>query len=244
VAHSLMLVDDSPAVHRLVEQAAQDEGFATAWFKDGSSALAAAGQTAPSVIVAEFGVAGTTFISFCERLAGLELQPTPPIIALISPGDRFDEAELRFLGVKAFLQKPLQRNDVLQAVKQIATALGQPAAAPSGGKPKAASPPPTPAKAAPAAPASPGAPPETIVRELEQRLPGLLRDLLPEQIQKAYPREDMILIAIEAVQQAIPDIAAQLVADITPLVQRQVAETTARLVKESLESHKPGTTGS
>lgn len=240
MAHTLMLVDDSPAVHRLVDQAARDEGFATAWFKDGSSALAAAGQTAPSVIVAEFGVAGTTFISFCERLAGLELQPTPPIIALISPADRFDEAELRFLGVKAFLHKPLQRNDVLQAVKQIATTLGQPAAAPSGGKPKAGSAP-APARTAPAEAADPGALPETIAREVERRLPGVLRDLLPEQIQKAYPREDMILIAIEAVQQSIPDIAAQLVADIKPLVQRQVAEMTERLVKESLESHKPGT---
>lgn len=241
MAHTLMLVDNSPAVHRLVEQASQDEGFATAWFKDGSSALAAAGQTAPSVIVAEFDVAGTTFVSFCERLAGLELQPTPPIIALVSPSDRFDEAELRFLGVKAFLQKPLQRNDVLQAVKQIATTLGPPPAAPAGGKPKAA---PAPAQAAPAAAADPGALAQTIAREVEQRLPGLLRDLLPEQIPKAYPREDMILLAIEAVQQSIPDIAAQLVADIKPHVQRQVAEMTERLVKESLERHKPGTTAS
>jgi len=231
-----MLVDNSPAVHRLVEQASRTEGFETEWFKDGASALDAATQGAPAVIVAGYDVVGTTFISFCERLAGLELQPSPPIIALISPSDKFDEAELRFLGVKAFLQKPLRRNDVAEAVKDIATTLGsQPAVTPAA-KPAAA---PSPAAAQTASEAPP-APPEALAgaaaSEVQRHLEDIVRRLLPEQIGKAYPREDMILIAMEAVQQAIPDIAAQLVADVKPLVQRQVAEIAERLVKESIET--------
>lgn len=239
--HRLMLVDNSPAVHRLVEQASQGEGFETDWFKDGASALDAAVQAVPSLIVAGYDVEGTTFVSFCERLAGLELQPSPPIIALISPSDHFDEAELRFLGVKAFLQKPLQRNDVQQAVKQIAATLGPGRPAAREGRKSAVSPEQAPNTPAPPS-LSPDAVAETVTREVQAQLERVVRSLLPEQIGKAYPREDMILIAIEAVQQAIPDIAAQLIADMKPIIQQQVADLTERLVRESLLGiRKPGT---
>lgn len=239
MSQRLMLVDNSPAVHRLVEQASQAEGFETEWFKDGAAALDAAAQGVPAVIVAGYDAVGTTFISFCERLAGLELQPSPPIIALISPSDKFDEAELRFLGVKAFLQKPLRRNDVLQAVKDIASTLGSQPAVKAAAKPASA--PATAQAASEAPPAPPQALTVAVASEVQRQLEDIVRRLLPEQIGKAYPREDMILIAMEAVQQAIPDIAAQLVADVKPLVQRQVAEITERLVKESLEAgRRPG----
>jgi CheY-like chemotaxis protein len=232
VPHKLMLLDPSPAVQRLVEQAALADGFETTCFKDTAAALDAVGQLKPSVIVAAYELAGTTFISFCERLAGMEFQPNPPIVALVSPSDRFDEPELRFLGVKAFLQKPLQRDDVAHVIKQLGSALG-----PAEAVPHKSSPAREPAAAKePPRQASSGEIQELVAREVSQHLSRLLQAELPAQIAKVYPREDMTMIAMDAVQQAIPDIAAQLISNMTPIIQQQVAELTERLVKEAVEA--------
>jgi CheY-like chemotaxis protein len=234
VAHKLMLLDPSPAVQRLVEQAAQADGFETTCFKDTASALDAVGELKPSVIIAAYELAGTTFISFCERLAGMEFQPNPPIVALVSPSDRFDEPELRFLGVKAFLQKPLQRDDVLHVIKQLGSALAPAQAGPqqAGATPRIQAK----AEKEPARQASSEDIRDLVAREVGQHLQRILPAELPAQIAKAYPREDMTMIAMDAVQQAIPDIAAQLISNLRPIIQQQVAEMTERLVKEAVEA--------
>lgn len=233
MAHKLMLLDPSPAVQRLVEQAAQADGFETTCFKDTAAALDAVGQLNPSVIIAAYELAGTTFISFCERLAGMEFQPNPPIVALVSPSDRFDEPELRFLGVKAFLQKPLQRDDVAHVIKQLGNTL-----APAQAGQQSSSTPRAPARAEkePARQASSEDIRDLVAREVGQHLQRILQAELPAQIAKAYPREDMTMIAMDAVQQAIPDIAAQLISNMRPIIQQQVAELTERLVKEAVEA--------
>lgn len=44
----------------------------------------------------------------------------------------------------------------------------------------------------------------------------------------------MTLIAMEAVQQALPDISHQLIADLKPMIQERITEIAERLVKELL----------
>lgn len=124
MATRLLAVDADPAVQSLVEQSIVPLGLVATCFKDAVTALDAIGRLKPALVIADYRLTGGTFISFCERLAGMELAPSPPIVALICPGDRFDEAELRFLGVKSFVHKPLQPDDLLQAIRQLCTELG------------------------------------------------------------------------------------------------------------------------
>nr|MBI3612629.1 response regulator [Nitrospirota bacterium] len=225
MAIRLLAVDADPAVQSLVEQSILPLGLVVTCFKDAVTALDAIGRLKPALVIADHRLTGATLISFCERLAGMELTPSPPIVALISPGDQFDEGELRFLGVKSFVHKPLQPDALLQAIRQLCTDLGLRLATPkernAAGHSQA-----TASESAALA--------EVVAREVGRQLPRLLQAELPSQIAKAYPSEDMTLIAMEAVQQALPDISHQLIADLKPMIQERVAEITERLVKELL----------
>jgi len=222
----LLLVDGDPAVQRLIEHTTLSLGLDAACFKDAVTALDAIGRLKPALVIASYRLTGATFISFCERLAGMELTPSPPIVALVSPEDQFDEAELRFLGVKSFVHKPLQSDDLLQAIRPLCTELGLRLANPKD--PDAA----RPAQATASGSADLA---ELVAREVGKQLPRLLQAELPSQVVQAYPREDMTLIAMEAVQQALPDISHQLIADIKPMIQERVTEITERLVRELIE---------
>lgn len=225
MATRLLAVDADPAVQSLVEQSIVPLGLVVTCFKDAVTALDAIGRLKPALVIADYRLTGGTFISFCERLAGMELAPSPPIVALICPGDRFDEAELRFLGVKSFVHKPLQPDDLLQAIRQLCTELGL--SLPHAKERNAARP-------AQTTSSESAALAEAVAREVGRQLPRLLQAELPSQIAKAYPREDMTLIAMEAVQQALPDISHQLIADLKPMIQERITEIAERLVKELL----------
>jgi len=222
----LLLVDADPAVQRLVEQTTLSLGLDVVCFKDAVTALDAIGRLKPSLVIADYRLSGATFISFCERLAGMELAPSPPIMALVSPGDQFDEAELRFLEVKSFVQKPPLPDTLLQAIRHLCAELGLKLAHP---KEREA------ARSDQATPSGSAELAELIAREVGQQLPRLLQAELPSQIARAYPREDMTLIAMEAVQQALPDISHQLIADLKPMIQERATEITERLVQELIE---------
>jgi CheY-like chemotaxis protein len=115
----LLLIDSSPAVQRLVEQASSPEGYEVVAFKDGASALDAGKGLQPHIVIVDFNLEDMTFPDFCERLHRLDVLPDTPIISLVSSADRVDEKQLQGLGVKAFLKKPLQAEDLLLVVKKL-----------------------------------------------------------------------------------------------------------------------------
>jgi CheY-like chemotaxis protein len=138
VTNRLFVVDASPAVHRLVEQASGEDHEVLA-FKDGPSALEAAKERTPGLIVADYHLEGIAFTAFCEGLKNPDVEGAPAIIALVNFSDRIDEEQLRPLGVKAFLKKPLQADHLLQAMKNIRQGEGRPGK--GSGKSKTAAPP-------------------------------------------------------------------------------------------------------
>ncbi|TAJ07045.1 MAG: response regulator [Nitrospirae bacterium] len=222
----LLLVDADSAVQRMVEQTSLSLGLDAVCFKDAVTALDAIGRLKPALVITDYRLTGATFISFCERLAGMELAPSPPIMALITSEDQFDEAELRFLGVKSFVHKPPQLDDLLRTVRQLCTELGLSLADPKERNS---------ARHAQTTPSESAALADVVAREVGRQLPRLLQTELPSQIALAYPREDMTLIAMEAVQQALPDISHQLIADLKPMIEERVTDITERLLRELLD---------
>lgn len=115
----LFVIDSSPAVQRLVEQASSRNGYEVVGFKDGKSALEAAPRLRPELIVADYHLESLAFPELCEGLRGYDPSSHTPIIALLSASDRPDEKHLQGLGVKAFLKKPLQPEDLVEAIKKV-----------------------------------------------------------------------------------------------------------------------------
>ena len=115
----IFIIDASPAVRRLVEQISTPEGFHVIGFQDGPAALEAAKQGHPSLIIADYNLDNMTFSGFCKEINKLDHLTDTYIISLINSADHPDEGHLRSLGVKGFLNKPFQSEDLLSILKSI-----------------------------------------------------------------------------------------------------------------------------
>lgn len=119
MASPIFVVDSSPAVRRLVEQISTPEGFEVLGFQDGPSALEAARRRAPSLIIADYQLDNMTFSGFCKEVNKLDTLAETSLISLVNPADHPDENHLRTLGVKAFLKKPFQTEELLTVLKSL-----------------------------------------------------------------------------------------------------------------------------
>lgn len=116
---SIFIVDSSPAVRRMVEQISTPEGFDVVGFQDGPAALEAARRISPALIIADYHLDNVTFSGFCKEVNKLDNLSETYLISLVNPADRPDESLLKTLGVKAFLNKPFQSEDLLEVIKSL-----------------------------------------------------------------------------------------------------------------------------
>ncbi len=114
---SIFVVDSSPAVLRMVEQISTPEGFDVLGFPDGPAALAAAKQGNPSLIIVDYQLDKMTFSGFCKEINKLDNLAETFLVTLINQADQLDEDLFRTLGVKAFLKKPFQADELLGIIK-------------------------------------------------------------------------------------------------------------------------------
>jgi DNA-binding response OmpR family regulator len=119
VHSSIFIVDSSPAVRRMVEQISTPEGFDVVGFQDGPAALEAARRISPALIIADYHLDNITFSGFCKEVNKLDNLSETYLISLVNPADRPDESLLKTLGVKAFLNKPFQSEDLLGVIKSL-----------------------------------------------------------------------------------------------------------------------------
>ena len=116
---SIFIVDSSPAVRRMVEQISTPEGYEVIGFQDGPTALEATRRAAPALIIADYHLANMTFSGFCKEINKRDNLAETYLISLIDAADRPDENLFRSLGVKAFLKKPFQAEDLLEIIKSL-----------------------------------------------------------------------------------------------------------------------------
>ena len=119
MASSIFVVDSSPAVRRMVEEISAPEGFEVVGFQDGPAALDAARRNNPSLIIADYHLDNMTFSGFCKEIHKLDNLTNTYLVSLINSADRPDESHLRTLGVKTFLKKPFQAEDLLAIIALI-----------------------------------------------------------------------------------------------------------------------------
>lgn len=119
MASTIFIVDSSPAVRRLVEQISKPEGCDVVGFQDGPAALEAARRMSPNLIIADYHLENMTFSGFCKEIHKLDNLAETYIVSLTSPSDRVDETHLRTLGVKAFLNKPFQSENLIDVIKDL-----------------------------------------------------------------------------------------------------------------------------
>jgi CheY-like chemotaxis protein len=138
VPSTIFVIDSSPAVRRMVEQISTPAGYDVIGFQDGPAALEAARRMSPALIITDYHLDNMTFSGFCKEVHKLDNLSDTYIIALTGASDKLEETHLKSLGVKAFLKKPFQSENLLDLIKDLDRA-GTPQAA--GGKKKRSWPP-------------------------------------------------------------------------------------------------------
>lgn len=115
----LFVIDSSPAVQRLVQEAARLVDCDLVAFKDGLTALEAAPTLKPEMIFADYHMDGIECPAFCRRLRAIEGAADTPIIAFTNLSDQVDEATLRSLGIQTLLPKPIHSDHLLQMIRHL-----------------------------------------------------------------------------------------------------------------------------
>ena len=129
---TIFVIDSSPAVRRMVEQLSTPQGYSVVGFPDGPSALEAARKSSPALILADVHLENMTFAGFCKEIGRQDHLAETLIVSIVGDSERLDESKLRALGVRAFLKKPFQTEQLLETITGILT--------PSAGKPKSGMP--------------------------------------------------------------------------------------------------------
>jgi CheY-like chemotaxis protein len=119
VASTIFVIDSSPAVRRMVEQISTPEGYDVVGFQDGPAALEAARKLSPALMITDYHLDNMTFSGFCKEVHKLDNLNDTYIIALTGATDKLDESHLKSLGVKAFLKKPFQSENLLDLIKDL-----------------------------------------------------------------------------------------------------------------------------
>lgn len=129
---TIFVIDNSPAVQRMVEQLSAPDGHRVLAFQDGPTALEAARSQSPALIIADYHLEHMTFSGFCKEIGRQDNLAETLIVSIVDSSDRLDESKLRALGVRAFLKKPFQREQLLDTIKTIlAGTAGPPSAKPT-----------------------------------------------------------------------------------------------------------------
>jgi two-component system KDP operon response regulator KdpE len=115
-------VDDDPDMLQALQIRLKASGYDVHCAEDGIGAISEARRHAPDLIVLDLGIpSGDGFVVLDTLRANIDLSSIP-VIVLSGRDRRANEERVLNAGAKAFLQKPVESNEFLAAIRQ---ALGE-----------------------------------------------------------------------------------------------------------------------
>jgi DNA-binding response OmpR family regulator len=118
----ILIVDDDPDMLQALQIRLKASGYDVHCAEDGIGAISEARRHAPDLIVLDLGIpSGDGFVVLDTLRANIDLSSIP-VIVLSGRDRRANEERVLNAGAKAFLQKPVESNDFLAAIRR---ALGE-----------------------------------------------------------------------------------------------------------------------
>ncbi len=115
----ILIVDDDPDILRALQMRLKASGYAVHCAEDGMEAISKARKHTPDLIVLDLGIpAGDGFVVLDTLKTNIDLSSIP-VIVLSGRDRRANEERVLNAGAKAFLQKPVQTNEFLAAIRQV-----------------------------------------------------------------------------------------------------------------------------
>ena len=112
----VLIVDDDKDAAEMLAQALQGEGHVVRQEHDGASALVAAAQFQPDVVVLDLGLPGMDGLEVARRLRAYPQLASVRIVALTGFGQGSDRRRSAAAGIESHLVKPVDIQTVMQAI--------------------------------------------------------------------------------------------------------------------------------
>ena len=116
---SVLSIDDSPTILRLVEMILSHAGFTVHTATDGATGIEVAKKLRPDVILVDFIMPGMNGFQVCKVLRESPDTAAIPIVLVSSKGDAVGEQFVDTLKIEHYLTKPFQPEQLVADVRRI-----------------------------------------------------------------------------------------------------------------------------
>jgi two-component system response regulator (stage 0 sporulation protein F) len=115
LTHDLLIVDDQAGVRRFLYEAFSEEGYNVETASSGTEAVKKASAKLPSLILLDVKMPGMSGLETLEELR--QIAPDIPVVMMTAYGELDIIAEAKKRGVKCYINKPFDLNEVRYLVR-------------------------------------------------------------------------------------------------------------------------------
>lgn len=130
MANRILLADDSITIQKVVNLTFADEGIEVIAVSNGDQAERRLADVQPDLVLADIFMPGKNGYELCETIKNSEHFHYTPVVLLVGAFEPFDQAEARRVKADAHLTKPFESRTLVDTVRRLINASGQPRTGP------------------------------------------------------------------------------------------------------------------
>ena len=115
--HRVLVIDDSPTIHKVVAHTLKRMGLEVVHVRDGRSGVTKAKELTPDVILLDFLMPGMNGYQVCKAIAEHDDLVDIPIILMSAKGEMMGEKLVRTMGIIDFITKPFSPEAITTVVQ-------------------------------------------------------------------------------------------------------------------------------
>ncbi|OGW61058.1 MAG: hypothetical protein A2V83_03695 [Nitrospirae bacterium RBG_16_64_22] len=116
---TILAIDDSPTVRKLMEMILSTEGYRIITAADGMEGIAKAKVEEPAVILVDFVMPKMNGFQVCKAIKETANLQDTPIILVTSKGETVGSKFVNLLGITEYFTKPFQPEDLLERIREV-----------------------------------------------------------------------------------------------------------------------------
>src|SRR5689334_6969360 len=130
MANRILLADDSITIQKVVNLTFADEGIEVVAVSNGDQAERRLSEVQPDLVLADIFMPGKNGYELCEAIKESGQFHHIPVVLLVGAFEPFDQAEARRVKADAHLTKPFESRTLVDTVRRLISASGQPRTGP------------------------------------------------------------------------------------------------------------------
>jgi two-component system, chemotaxis family, chemotaxis protein CheY len=119
MSKTVMVVDDSSSFRTVVKLALQKAGYAVIEAGDGKDAVGKLGGQKINLIVCDVNMPNMDGLAFLRHIKAMATYKFTPVIMLTTESQESKKAEGRAAGARAWITKPFQPSQLVEAVNKL-----------------------------------------------------------------------------------------------------------------------------